>query len=402
MGRGHSARRRVFAAATGAVVLLSAAASASAATSKWVIQTPPNPPGGYTQLNAVSCTSGTSCIAVGQDSSSAVVEGWTGGKWKLQSVPSPSGGSASDFNTVTCISASDCEAIGNYGAKNGDNDLLAEVWNGSAWAVQPTPPNPSGTDAELGSYGAGIACTSATSCIFVGSYHTSAGSANDDFLTLAESWNGTKWTVLTTPNPSGTTQGSFSGVSCTSATSCIAVGSYDTKSDIHDKALAEYWNGSTWAMQSMPSVVISGATTNTNVDGVSCTSASSCMAAGYYDTTGTQEGPIAEYWNGSTWTVSLLPAPSTAFFTALLGISCTSASSCTAAGSWAPNTKPNESLIESWNGSKWSVVTTPNPKGSAGTEFLGISCPSVCTAVGEYSKNAGNGNSYQYTLAEHN
>jgi hypothetical protein len=44
--------------------------------------------------------------------------------------------------------------------------------------------------------------------------------------------------------------------------------------------LAERWNGTAWSLQSMLNP--SGART-TRMDGVSCSSATACMAIGYYE-----------------------------------------------------------------------------------------------------------------------
>src|ERR1700685_1481371 len=58
------------------------------------------------------------------------------------------------------------------------------------------------------------------------------------------------WVVQATVN---TTSGFnvLGAVSCPSTTSCTAVGWYSNSSGV-DVPLAEYWNGSTWAMQTVP------------------------------------------------------------------------------------------------------------------------------------------------------
>ena len=47
------------------------------------------------------------------------------------------------FEQVSCSTPSDCTAIGIYSKKLGTFSTLAEAWNGTVWAIQPTP-NPSG------------------------------------------------------------------------------------------------------------------------------------------------------------------------------------------------------------------------------------------------------------------
>jgi hypothetical protein len=41
---------------------------------------------------------------------------------------------------------------------------------------------------------------------------------------LAEQWNGSAWTIQSTPNPTGSNQNELYAVSCASSTTCTAVG----------------------------------------------------------------------------------------------------------------------------------------------------------------------------------
>jgi len=66
----------------------------------------------------------------------------------------------------------------------------------------------------------GVSCTWATAGITVGSYVNGAGQQ----VTLAERWNGTSWTIQPTRNPGGGPERSLNGVSCTSAMACTAAG----------------------------------------------------------------------------------------------------------------------------------------------------------------------------------
>ena len=50
--------------------------------------------------------------------------------------------------------------------------------------------------------------------------------------TLAEAWDGTSWSVQTTPGPSGGQLPTLSGVACTTANGCTAVGDYATISGV--------------------------------------------------------------------------------------------------------------------------------------------------------------------------
>jgi hypothetical protein len=110
--------------------------------------------------------------------------------------------------------------------------------------------------------------------------------------------------------------------------------------------LAEHWNGTAWAAQTFD---------NFSVDdqpfGVSCGSATTCTAVGYYLTTTGASYTLIEYWNGSTWATQSTPNPS-GYETAVLGgVSCPTASDCTAGGYWETAPQTNEkTLAEQWTG----------------------------------------------------
>jgi hypothetical protein len=69
----------------------------------------------------------------------------------------------------------------------------------------------------------GISCTSATSCTAVGSYQSSNFTTFGAFLTVAEVWDGTSWTLRSTPNPS-MSDDLLRGVSCGASQTCLAAG----------------------------------------------------------------------------------------------------------------------------------------------------------------------------------
>jgi hypothetical protein len=60
-------------------------------------------------------------------------------------------------------------------------DTLAEVWDGTSWSIDPIPPSPPSL-AGIGGLLDGVSCTSATSCTAVGSWPNSG----EGELTLAE------------------------------------------------------------------------------------------------------------------------------------------------------------------------------------------------------------------------
>jgi hypothetical protein len=343
---------------------------------RWRIQATANPPQGGGELNGVSCLSVSACTAVGGSNAGTLAERWNGTSWRIQPTPNPAGAQGTGLITVACASASACTAAGAYNNPSGATQPLAERWNGTSWAIQPTPRLPGGAQSQL----IGVSCTSATGCLAAGYSYPNGGNNNQSPATLAERWNGTAWRVEHTPNPPGPATSELNAASCVSRSACIAVGN-TSNSQVASLTLAQRWNGRTWAIQPTPSPADGG-----NLIGVSCPSRSSCLAVGGHGnpfTTGPL-GTLAERWNGRGWRIQPTPnPPGGAWF--LLSVSCTSPSVCTAVGGRLVPTRTGlATLAERWNGHTWSIQPTPNPPGHGFKLLTSVACTSrsSCMAVG--------------------
>jgi hypothetical protein len=341
------------------------------------------PTGGTeSQLAQVSCPSATTCIAVGNfvtaTARKTLVEQWNGTSWSLVATPVPAGAFRSVFNGVSCPSATSCFAVGSSSDQFGSTATLVEQWSGSSWSIVPSP-NQTGTSSTL----SGVSCTSSTSCVAVGSWGDQSSPQ-----TLVEQWDGTSWSIVTTPSPAGALGDALSGVSCTSATSCHAVGNFFDASTT--RTLVEDWDGTTWSVVTSPNPA--GAQT-AGLSGVSCSTSTSCFAVG--ESVAATGKTLAEQWNGTSWSIVSTPNPSGAGESLLSGVSCPTATSCYAVG--YAQTNLNKALAEQWNGTSWSIATVPKP--ALATEFIlsGVSCSAAttCYAVGDYTSPAND-----YTLIE--
>jgi hypothetical protein len=75
---------------------------------------------------------------------------------------------------------------------------------------------------------------------------------------------------------------------------------------------------------------------------------SGCTATGYYEKTSGSHDTLAEQWNGKSWTIQSTPNPTGAGGSFLYGISCSSASACTAIGG-STGTGPGVPLAERYS-----------------------------------------------------
>jgi hypothetical protein len=393
----------------------------------WTTQTlapPPNVnPQSPVRMTSVSCASATSCTAVGfyfptQGALQPVAERWDGTSWRVDATPLPSGDAAGELQGVSCSSPSACTAVGEAAPNGGASSTLALRWDGTSWTPQATPNLPGSNSNMLN----GVSCASATACVAVGPHGlaahwdgttwtldanpqptldqtvltgvscastsscTAVGGPGHTQPTMAEHWNGTTWTVQPTPPAIGALDTQLEAVSCPLASSCVAVGGFSNNGS---QPLAERWDGSSWTVQSIPGPA------GVTLHGVSCSASSACTAVGFSDPNlrdPRQRTATAERWNGTTWTSQPIPAPVGAQGTALYSVSCPSASSCTAVGdSFALTDGKATALVERWDGSSWTVRSTPSPVAADQSALYGVSCSSTtaCTAVGAGYTSAG-------------
>ena len=141
--------------------------------------------------------------------------------------------------------------------------------------------------------------------------------------------------------------------------------------------LAESWNGTAWKI--LPNPKTPGI--EASVNSISCSSASACTAVGSYLASGGVTGALVERWNGTRWAVQPSLVGS-----GLVAVSCPSAKSCTAIGG------PQGLNAEQWNGTTWSLLPDAPPAGDD-SFLLGLSCISAdtCTAVGQNFPSGTNG-----------
>jgi hypothetical protein len=325
------------------------------------------------ELFGVSCTSASRCMAVGDHGNklTTLTEAWNGTSWSVVDSPNPTNNGR--FTAVSCVDPTFCMAVGYYlgyypqsHRSFGGNYSLAELWNGDKWFVLPAP-NPSTVQDQLN----GISCTSTTQCMAVGFLQNVSSNVHDP---LSEEWNGVSWSAVTNP----ATNAELSSVSCTSPKHCMAVGAVGG----FDATFGEIWDGNTWSVlpTSNPS-----SDTLLNLTGISCANTSRCMAVGNAvgATTGA-EITLAEEWSGGAWKIVPSASPGIASFSTFLSqASCISASGCIAIGSYRDRLGAYRSLAEHWSGDRWVFSSSPSP--TLVSFLYAVSCTSAsrCMAVGE-------------------
>ena len=336
-------------------------------------------------LVSVSCRSLTSCQAVGTagtkgtDAQRTLAERLSGHRWTVEKTPDVAGRAADSLSAVRCTSSVACTAVGYSSDKSLNATPLTVVWNGHSWSNQPVP-HPSGAPS---SQLTGLSCPTAKTCSAVGASFP----VNLPALALAERRSGHSWKIEKSADGTVQLGNELASVSCPSTTTCVAVGQYESFGvNESNYPLAAILANGVWHLSRL--AVQQNATAG-ELDHVSCASATSCIAVGSVTIPGGLLGTqvtVVESWNGTAWSVISLPTPTDIDSITLTGVACT-ATGCQVVGSGTDqNSGLTVPVAARWTGSSWTEQTAAVPSGSTYADLQAVSCPAAsnCTAVGQY------------------
>jgi hypothetical protein len=274
--------------------------------------------------------------------------------WSGAQPPKPPNGDTTDFLAgVTVVSACDVWTVGGRDVADGfDTVPLIDHWAGGAsWKRFPGPTLPAASrrDATF-SMLLDVSAASATSVWAVGfaSNHNA----------LIERWNGKNWTATILPSPGGVE--GLSGVTALSPTNVWAVGDLEASG----RVLIAHWDGHTWSKISSPEPNFQ----SSELTSVSARSATDIWAVGDSLGKGGLSHTLTEHWDGHQW--HLVPSPSPAggggfgAGSALASVTAVSANNAWAVGGITSKAGDQQPLIEHWNGTKWTRVTSPVTDGA--------------------------------------
>jgi hypothetical protein len=303
--------------------------------------------------------------------------------WTVVSIPLT--GNNTELNGVAALTGTDAWAVGlQY---TSPISPVAYNWNGSAWSLVGTP-----ALTTTGSFAA-IAASGASDVWAVGSqgngrvatalyehWNGSAwsvvpgpGSPLSAVVALSpgdawavgihggvEQWNGTAWNSVTVPepNPSDTAGNDLTSITAVSASDIWAVGEF-TNTSFTNSAYAEYYNGSSWTVYILPQPAVSGPSSPV-LHGVTAVASNDVWAVGENEEVpGLGITTLIEHWNGSAW--SIISSPTPGAYPILNAVAARSSTDVYAVGSNEPsaNGGVQQGMILRWNGSTWSADTDP-------------------------------------------
>ncbi len=206
---------------------------------------------------------------------------------------------------------------------------VIEHWNGTQWSIIPDPP-PSGYMS--------VAASASNDVWAVGGSPTAP---------LIKHWDGIQWSAVPVPDV-GQESGLVSVVAL-SADDAWIVGFHN-----HYENLTLHWDGTQWSVVPSPNLEGYGS----YLYDVTAIGPNDVWAVGlYYLWNSNVTWTLTMHWDGSEW--SLFPSPNVQGITnALYGVAAVSANDV-----WAVGTShyySDHPLMEHWDGTQWSVVPSPN------------------------------------------
>ncbi len=343
---------------------------ASAQSTLFNIQNTPSPTTAGNILNAVTATSATDSWAVGFQNENqlngarTLTMHWDGVAWKTVASPNPGSTQAcknqNTGNVIQAVSAVSASNVWAAGFSFTCNTLLVPMvlhWDGVKWSAVATPKLNTNDNAQLNS----IVALAANDIYAVGYQPAKNGAVQ----TLVEHYDGVSWTVMSSPNPSST--GSFLfGVTAASASDVWAVGSSGDQATTSDQTMVLHYDGVSWKQVASPNPLPKAFLNQNVMLSVTAVSSADITAVGYaQDSANLRTLTLVEHWDGVKW--SLVPSANhsnaSGTFNILKGVAAVSASDVYAVGYFSDgNTAGGQQqvFVEHFNGTRWSAIASPS------------------------------------------
>ena len=288
--------------------------------------------------------------------------------------PAPSPGMYVEFFGISALTANDVWAVGqtDRGVGKVVHRPLIEHWNGTAWSVVTSPrPMP-----DITFYG--VKAISPDNVWAVGL--RSQTQVSQEFPVI-EHWNGTAWSVIASPS----VDGFLNGIAVASPDDIWAVGiAQKGTGALPAKTLAEHWNGHTWSVAATPSPGKYGDT----LSGVTVAGPDDVWLTGQTGINRFDTAPLSEHWNGHTWSVVKMPAEN--FDSGVGSVTSAGPDDLWASGWYAVETITGTelyTLAEHWNGHRWRLNFPPSPTGDDALNDITAVSASDIWAVGDTALN---------------
>ena len=375
-------------------------------------------------MTSVNCSSYGNCVAAGVDESSGgaspVIAIESNGHWGDPiAAPLPANGqtgSTALLTSVSCTTATSCVAVGTYTTTSvaalGEQAFTTPFTVSGSSATFGTSEQvalPSGALATTAqtAFLSGVSC--AATCTAVGAYLNGSSAWTPMIATQGA---GGAWTTKAVTNPSGASEyTALNAISCPGTGACEAVGTYGDASSHEQSWIVQITDGiagtsqavtvpgtTTTAAQAPEAAAGIGLSLRDGLSAVSCPSAGACTTVGTVESSATTEpeAVAAPITQGTIGTFTSLPASGLLDY--VTSVSCWDAGDCVAGGLSASVGGATATAGSEVNGTWSAPVAIPNPSAPAGAtesislpEAVSCSSPGVCVMAGFSLSETGSG-----------
>jgi hypothetical protein len=302
----------------------------------------PSPAINGLELVGAAAVASNDIWATGIGEAQPVVEHFDGTQWSVVSTPSLTGAS---LTRLAAVASNDVWAVGSLTTvvhKQTLTSTLTEHWDGTSWSVvsSPTPAN--------GGYLALVAAVSSKDVWAAGNALDSSGTP---VSALVEHWDGTSWSIVSSAAFNGATNPVVSA-DASNDVWAVAFASSASGAPFTGPAVLHF-DGTSWSLIN-PNTGVTGV-------GIDALSPTDVWAVGQgRDSDGDSNFARIEHFDGTSW--SIVPSPRVNppepldTQSGLGGVAAISANDI-----WAVGEALNQTLTEHWDGTSWSVITSPDP-----------------------------------------
>jgi hypothetical protein len=238
-------------------------------------------------------------VGIDEGNPGQVIEQWNGTEWSVAAGPHFTSGEQPSLYGMTMISPDDIWAVGNLLVDNAENDVLFEQYNGQSWTA--TAPF-----ANLG-FLLAISADASNDIWAVGF----SGAENDNSQTLVVHYDGKSWSIVESPSV-GNGANQLNGVLALAPDNVWAVGFSTPEAPPQEAAaltLIEHWDGTSWTVVSSPNQGPTSIYESNKLHGVTAVSSTDLYAFGeYFAASGSgNQMTLLLHYNGTAW--SIIPSP---------------------------------------------------------------------------------------------
>jgi hypothetical protein len=219
------------------------------------------------------------------------------------------------------------------------DSTLAEHWDGTSWSIVPT-------DSSFHGQLQAVAGAASNDVWAVGVNLSSSSSGGP----LVEHWDGMSWSVVSDPAFTG-------GVAAISADATNDVWIVGINGNTASAAV-EHWDGMTWTSLTSPAF-----TGVTSLNAVSADASHDVWAVGTASTIfgAPFSGPAVLHFDGTGWSLINPNTPVPLDCASVTALSPTDVWAVGTVGAFCNHKTHRKAAIEHWDGTSWSIVSSPDP-----------------------------------------